>query len=67
MSSGDVVLTQVVLSHSGKMLFVGTTNGTVQSVKYPLVEPGEWHEHQAHSAPVARVCTFTCIYVHVLI
>ncbi|XP_019854181.1 PREDICTED: cilia- and flagella-associated protein 57 [Amphimedon queenslandica] len=56
MSSGDAVLTQVVLSHSGKMLFVGTTNGTIQSVKFPLVEPGEWHEHQAHSAPVARMC-----------
>lgn len=55
MNSGEVVLTQVVFSHSGKMLFVGTTSGTVLAVKYPLVEPGEWHEHQAHSAPVSRV------------
>ena len=62
MSSGDVVLTQVVISHSGKMLFVGTTSGTIQSVKYPLVEPGEWHEHQAHSGAVSRVRN--CIISH---
>lgn len=55
MSSGEVVLTQVVLSHSGRMLFVGTTSGSVQAVKFPISEPGEWHEYQAHSAPVTRV------------
>jgi WD40 repeat protein len=56
MSSGEVVLTQVILSHSGKMLFVGTTSGTIKAVKYPVVEPGEWHEHQAHSSAVTRMC-----------
>ena len=54
-NAGDVVLTQVVLSHSGRMLFVGTSSGTVRAVKFPLTEPGEWQEHQAHCAPVSRV------------
>ena len=53
--AGDVVLTQVVLSHSGRMLFVGTSSGAVRSVKFPLSDTGEWQEHQAHAASVSRV------------
>lgn len=54
-SAGDVVLTQVVLSHSGRMLFVGTSTGTVRAMRFPLTDPGEWNEFQAHAAPVTRV------------
>ena len=50
-----MVLTQVVLSHSGRMLFVGTSSGAVRSVKFPLSDTGEWQEHQAHAASVSRV------------
>ena len=50
-----MVLTQVVLSHSGKMLFVGTSSGSVRSVKFPLADPGDWQEHQVHSGGVTRV------------
>ena len=53
--AGDVVLTQVVLSHTGRMLFVGTSSGCVRAVKFPLAEPGEWQEHMAHAGPVMRV------------
>ena len=49
------MLTQVVLSHSNRMLFAGTSSGTVRVIKYPLTDPGEWQEHQAHSNSVARV------------
>ena len=49
------MLTQVVLSHSGRMLFVGTSSGAVRSVKFPLSDMGEWQEHQAHAASVSRV------------
>ena len=50
-----MILTQVVLSHSGRMLFVGTSSGAVRSVKFPLSDTGEWQEHQAHATSVARV------------
>ena len=49
---GDVVLTQVALSHSGRMLFVGTSNGTLRSMKFPLNTPGEWQEHQVSGSAV---------------
>ncbi|KAJ3005843.1 Cilia- and flagella-associated protein 57, partial [Thoreauomyces humboldtii] len=52
----DVVLTQVILSQSGRMMFVGTANGTIRSMKFPLSnEPGEFQEHQAHSAPITKL------------
>lgn len=54
-STGDVVLTEVVLSGSGKMLFAGGSSGCVRSLKFPLTEAGEFTEHQAHSASVTRV------------
>jgi WD40 repeat protein/ElaB/YqjD/DUF883 family membrane-anchored ribosome-binding protein len=53
----DCVLTQVLVSHSGKMLFVGTENGTIRSMKYPFAEDaGVFQEHQAHSSAVSRLC-----------
>ncbi|KAI8825817.1 WD40-repeat-containing domain protein [Fimicolochytrium jonesii] len=51
----DVVLTQVILSQSGRMMFVGTANGTIRSIKYPLGNDNEFQEHQAHSAPVTKL------------
>ena len=53
--SNDAVLTEVALSRSGRMLFAGTSSGAVRSVKFPLALPGEWAEHQAHSASVTKV------------
>ena len=64
-AAGEVVLTQVVLSHSGRMLFVGTSSGGVRAVKTPLTDPGEWTEHQAHSAPIAKVWGGWCVRVRV--
>ncbi len=43
------------MSHSGKMLFVGTSSGAIRSVKFPLAEPGEWQEHLVHSSSVTKV------------
>ncbi|KAJ3172248.1 Cilia- and flagella-associated protein 57 [Geranomyces variabilis] len=52
----NVVLTQVILSQSGRMMFVGTANGTIRSMKFPLSnEAGEFQEHQAHSAPITKL------------
>jgi hypothetical protein len=52
----DVVLSQVILSHSGKMMFVGTLNGTIRAMKYPLsAESHEYQDHQAHASPVTKL------------
>ena len=61
--TGDVVLTEVVLSWSGRMLFAGGSSGCVRSLKFPLTEAGEFSEHQAHCAPVTRVCPSVCLSV----
>jgi WD40 repeat protein len=52
--AGSQLLTQVVLSHSGRMLFTGADNGTVQSWKFPLSH--EFQEYQCHSRAVTRMC-----------
>ncbi|ORY53582.1 WD40 repeat-like protein [Rhizoclosmatium globosum] len=50
----DSVLIQVALSHSGRMMFVGTANGTIRSMKFPL-EGGEYQEHQCHSGAITKL------------
>ncbi|KAJ3363138.1 Cilia- and flagella-associated protein 57 [Allomyces javanicus] len=53
----NVVLTQIVLSHSGRMLFTATTTGSIRSIRFPFIvsESGEFQEHQGHAAPVTRL------------
>jgi len=48
-----VQINQIVLSHSGRMLFAGTESGTIRSYKFPLT--GDYTEIQVHSAPVTRL------------
>ncbi|KAJ1512947.1 Cilia- and flagella-associated protein 57 [Coelomomyces lativittatus] len=51
------VLSQLVISHSGRMLFTATSQGTVRSIKFPfqLSETGECQEHQGHGGAVTRL------------
>ncbi|XP_039259037.2 cilia- and flagella-associated protein 57-like isoform X2 [Styela clava] len=53
--AGGATLTQVAMSHSGRMLFCGTTTGSLRSIKYPLTESGEFTEHQAHAAQITKM------------
>ena len=53
--AGEVTLTSVAMSQSGRMLFVGTSSGTLRSMKFPLTVPGEWQEHQGHGAAISKV------------
>ncbi|XP_071118876.1 cilia- and flagella-associated protein 57-like [Haliotis cracherodii] len=53
--SGEMTMTNVALSHSGRMLFTGTQRGTLWSMKFPLTIPGEWQEHQGHSASITKM------------
>ena len=51
----EVVLTQVSLSASGRVLIVGTTLGGLRCFKLPLTNPGEWVSQAAHTGPVAKL------------
>lgn len=53
--AGEVTLSSVALSHSGRMLFGGTAKGTLWSLKYPLTIPGEWQEHQGHGSQITKM------------
>ena len=55
MSAFDVTYTAVVISHSGRMLFVGTSVGTIRAMKYPLPVQKEFNGYQAHAGPVTKV------------
>lgn len=59
--AGGATLTQVVISHSGKMLFCGTDSGTLRSIKFPLTEAGEFVEHQAHANQITKVEKFLAV------
>ena len=48
------ILTQVALSHSGKMMFVGTTSGSIRAMKFPLSDVSDFQEHEAHSSAVTK-------------
>ncbi|XP_019386797.1 PREDICTED: cilia- and flagella-associated protein 57 isoform X1 [Crocodylus porosus] len=55
----DVVYTAIVVSHSGRMVFVGTSMGTIRSMKYPLPLHKEFNEYQAHAGPITKI-SITC-------
>ncbi|XP_038622165.1 cilia- and flagella-associated protein 57 [Tachyglossus aculeatus] len=58
-SSFDVVYTSVVISHSGRMVFVGTSVGTIRSMKHPLPLQKEFNEYQGHSSSVTKMIITT--------
>ncbi|KAL2912228.1 hypothetical protein HK105_208296 [Polyrhizophydium stewartii] len=51
----NVVLTQVAISNSGRMMFVGTATGAIRAMKYPFGDISEFQEHQAHSGPITKL------------
>nr|XP_033772064.1 cilia- and flagella-associated protein 57 isoform X1 [Geotrypetes seraphini]XP_033772065.1 cilia- and flagella-associated protein 57 isoform X1 [Geotrypetes seraphini] len=53
--SFDMAYTAVVVSHSGRMVFTGTSNGMVRSMKYPLPVHKEFNEYIAHAGPITKM------------
>ncbi|XP_053248726.1 cilia- and flagella-associated protein 57 isoform X3 [Podarcis raffonei] len=51
----EVAYTFIVVSHSGRMVFAGTSAGTIRSMKYPLPVHKEYNEYQAHAGPVTKM------------
>uniref|UniRef100_A0A2K5L831 Cilia and flagella associated protein 57 n=1 Tax=Cercocebus atys TaxID=9531 RepID=A0A2K5L831_CERAT len=54
-SAFDVTYTTIVISHSGRMMFVGTSVGTIRAMKYPLPLQKEFNEYQAHASPITKM------------
>jgi len=52
-----VILRSIAMSHSGRMLFTGTSAGSIRSMKFPLTVPGEWTDYPAHCATIVKVIT----------
>lgn len=51
----EVAHTAVAVSHSGRVVFTGTSSGAVRAIKYPLPIQKEWIMYQAHCGPVTKV------------
>ncbi|KAK2543324.1 Cfap57 [Columba livia] len=54
-SAFGVVYTAVAVSHSGHMVFVGTSLGTIRTMKYPLPLTKDFKEYQAHAGAVTKM------------
>ncbi|XP_058159756.1 cilia- and flagella-associated protein 57 isoform X3 [Dasypus novemcinctus] len=55
MSAFDVIYTAIAISHSGRMMFAGTSVGTIRAMKYPLPVQKEFNEYQAHGGPITKM------------
>ncbi|XP_070759353.1 cilia- and flagella-associated protein 57 isoform X2 [Enoplosus armatus] len=51
----EVAHTAVAVSHSGRVVFTGTSSGTIRAIKYPLPIQKEWIVYQGHCGPVTKV------------
>ncbi|XP_062849861.1 cilia- and flagella-associated protein 57 [Trichomycterus rosablanca] len=54
-TSDDVSYTAVVTTHSGRVIFTGTSAGTVRAFRNPLPMQKDWTEYQAHCGPVTKM------------
>ncbi|XP_039971838.1 cilia- and flagella-associated protein 57 isoform X1 [Xiphias gladius] len=55
----EVAHTAVAVSHSGRVVFSGTSSGSIRAIKYPLPVQKDWITYQAHCGPVTKmVITF---------
>ncbi|NWX48456.1 CFA57 protein, partial [Steatornis caripensis] len=50
-----VTYTAVAVSHSGHVVFVGTSLGTIRAMKYPLPLTKDFNEYQAHAGSVTKM------------
>ncbi|NXP45592.1 CFA57 protein, partial [Heliornis fulica] len=55
MPAFGAVYTAVAVSHSGHMVFVGTSLGTIRAMKYPLPLTKDFNEYQAHAGAVTKM------------
>ncbi|OAF69544.1 WD repeat-containing protein [Intoshia linei] len=51
----DGMMTSLVISKSGRMMFGGMDNGSLRIVKFPLTTPVEWTNVQAHNSKIVKL------------
>ncbi|XP_072239030.1 cilia- and flagella-associated protein 57 [Leuresthes tenuis] len=51
----QVAYTALAVSHSGRVVFTGTSSGTIRAIKYPLPIQKEWITQQAHCGPITKM------------
>ncbi|KAM4581818.1 cilia- and flagella-associated protein 57 [Fundulus diaphanus] len=51
----EIAHTALAVSHSGRVVFTGTSTGTIRAIKYPLPIQKEWITQQAHCGLVTRM------------
>ncbi|XP_047437739.1 cilia- and flagella-associated protein 57 [Mugil cephalus] len=51
----EVAHTALAVSHSGRVVFTGTSSGSVRAIKYPLPLQREWIMYQGHCGPVTKM------------
>uniref|UniRef100_A0A3B4U3G0 Cilia and flagella associated protein 57 n=1 Tax=Seriola dumerili TaxID=41447 RepID=A0A3B4U3G0_SERDU len=51
----EVAHTAIAVSHSGRVVFTGTSSGTIRAIKYPLPIQKDWIMYQAHCCPVTKM------------
>uniref|UniRef100_A0A3Q4B5Q5 EML-like second beta-propeller domain-containing protein n=1 Tax=Mola mola TaxID=94237 RepID=A0A3Q4B5Q5_MOLML len=55
----DFQVTNITVSRSSRVIFTGTSSGTIIAIKYPLPLQKEWIIYQAHCGPITKmVITF---------
>lgn len=54
-STDEAAHTTVAVSVSGRVIFTGTTSGSIRAIEYPLPRQKEWIMHQAHCGPITKV------------
>ncbi|XP_071351144.1 cilia- and flagella-associated protein 57 isoform X2 [Trachinotus anak] len=51
----EVAHTAIAVSHSGRVVFTGTSSGSIRAIKYPLPIQKDWIMYQAHCGPVTKM------------
>ncbi|XP_023117095.2 cilia- and flagella-associated protein 57 [Amphiprion ocellaris] len=51
----EVAHTALAVSRSGRVVFTGSSSGTIKAIKYPLPIQKEWIMYQAHCGPVTKM------------
>lgn len=47
--------TAIAVSHSGRVVFTGTSSGAIRAIKYPLPSQRDWFQQRAHSGAITKV------------
>ncbi|XP_028262443.1 cilia- and flagella-associated protein 57 [Parambassis ranga] len=54
-SPDETAHTTLAVSHSGRVIFTGTTSGIIKAIKYPLPIQNEWIKYQGHCGPITKM------------